>query len=190
MNALESEIVDMYDTDDMSVSAICEELNSEIDPTAIKMILSTHSRRFQKETVEEAKRMSGKIPTDTKEKPANFNLISAVEQKQIMQTLITLMNQSDNDMVRARAAIYLNEELTGRNEKRVKNHAVPDMHMNIRALNEQILRARELMAVKMGMIGTSPMLRVVEYTPAQSDGSSTRVAGTKAPVVMEAEVVA
>lgn len=182
MNALEQDIVAMYDEQDMSVEDIaCELSDEQLSPTAIKYVLSVHSHKFQKETVEEAKKLSNtKSASIDSQKPLNPNLVNQVDKKQIMQTLITLMNQSDNDMVRARAAIYLNEEITGRNEKRVKMNNLPDVQMNIRALNDQINKARELVMIKVGQIGNSPML----VAPKGSLGASTR-----ADNIVEAEVV-
>lgn len=166
MNAFENDIVNMFDEQNMSVNDIAAELNGEIDPSAIKMVLSMHSHKFQKDTVEASKSAQKGAKPNAALQPVTFpgapasddNLLNASDKAKIKQTLLTLMNHSENDMVRARLAIYLHEEVTGRNERRIKMNTMPNVQMNIRALNEQIGKARELIAAKMKQVGESPMM--------------------------------
>lgn len=173
MNAFENDIVNMFDEQDMSVADIASELNGEIDPSAIKMVLSMHSHKFQKDTVEAAKSERKGAKPDSTLQPVTFpgapahndNLLNASDRVKIKQTLLTLMNHSENDMVRAKLAIYLHEEATGRNERRIKMNTMPNVQMNIRALNEQISKARELISAKMKQVGASPMMHQVIDIP-------------------------
>ena len=168
MNALETDIVNMYDEQDMSVEDIGAELGGELDGAAIKMLLSQHSHRFQKATVDDAKR--GKVVNrdmvpGAPAQPADF--LNALDKAKIRQTMLTLLNHSENDMVRARIAIYLHEEVTGRNERRIKASMLPNVQLNILALNQEISKARELLDCKMKQVGHSPMLgRIVNVETA------------------------
>ena len=195
MNALEQDIVDLYENQDMSVNDIVHELNdTDITDVAVKMVLSVHSHKFQLETVEEAKRLNGKntktiSANSTEQQMRNPNLVNSVDKKQIFQTLLTLMNQSDNDMVRVRAAIYLNEEVSGRNEKRVKMHNVPDVAMNVRALNDQIVKARELISAKLDTIGNSPMLASPPSESTKEWGNKGMGSSCDRVTIVDAEVV-
>jgi len=161
MNGFESDIVNMYDEQDMSVEDIGAELGGELDPAAIKMLLSQHSHRFQKATIENAKngKKNSLQPVSFPPAPApNPDFLNASDKEKIRRTMMTLLDHSENDMVRARMAIYLHEEVTGRNERRLKANLLPNIQLNILALNQEISKARELLDVKMKQVGNSPML--------------------------------
>jgi hypothetical protein len=165
MNTFEADIVNMYDEQDMSVEDIGAELNGELDPAAIKLLLSQHSHRFQKATVEAAKKgkVNGAVATTVPGAPAqNPDFLNESDKAKIRRTFMTLLDHSENDMVRARIAIYLHEEATGRNERRIKANTLPNIQLNVLALNQEIAKARELLGEKMKQVGKSPMLgRVV-----------------------------
>ena len=168
MNAFEADIVDMFDEQGMSVGDIASELNGEIDSSAIKMVLAQHSHKFQKDTVEDAKckkKYAGIANPIPRPQTPNPDLLNDSDRAKIKQTLMTLLNHSENDMVRARIAIYLHEEVTGRNERRIKMNMMPNVQMNILALNEQIGKAREILDAKMKQIGNSPMMAQVIDIP-------------------------
>lgn len=174
MTTLEQEIVDLYENNDMSVADIAGELSGEIDATAIKYVLSQHSSKFQAATVEHAKRQNGgkviDIVTETTPgapapalKPASSyraeDIITDADRKEILNVMKNLMRSSDNDMVRARAAIYLYEEATGRNAKRVeKGDKMPNVKANILLINAQIQKGKILVESTMKMLENSPML--------------------------------
>lgn len=171
MNNLETEIVDLYDNNDMSVADIASELNGEIDATAIKYVLSQHSEKFRKLTVDNAKKAPATVidvKSETTPVPVlvstssnNTDMFTDADKKEIVRVMKYLMNHSENDMVRARTAIYLHEEATGRNAKRVeKNNGIPNVRANILMINAQIQKGRSLVDNALKSIGQSPMLLV------------------------------
>lgn len=168
MTTLETEIVDLFENNGMSVADITEELNGEIDATAIKYVLSQYSPKFQAATVEDAKRQNSRKVIDIVSEtspgaPAPAlkpeDVITDADRKEILSVMKNLMRHSENDMVRARAAIYLHEEITGRNAKRVeKGDKMPNVKTNILLINAQIQKGKSVVSDALKLIGDSPML--------------------------------
>lgn len=162
MTDLDKEIKNLYEEQEFSVEDIVTELGGEIDILAIKMSLAQHSTKYQTLVVDEANYLlhknRGKALALPQTPIENNGHIGAGDKNTILSVMKSLMLHSDNDMVKARVAIYLHEEVTGRNAQRVKQNALPNLRESVLALNDKIMKAQELVDRKMKNITNSPMM--------------------------------
>lgn len=161
MNNLEADIISLYEDEGMSVEDIGAEL-SDIDSAAIKMCLAQFSQKYRNIVVKKAIDKPTNTIVTTNSAPIgsihNGDLLDVTERMRVKKVMMQLLDHSDNDGVRAKIAIYLNEEVTGRNEKRVKQNNMPNVQLSILQLNAHMLKAKQLVDDTMRAIGPSPML--------------------------------
>lgn len=132
-------IVELYENAGMSPQQIAEDQSLEI--LAVKATLAAHSELFRNAVAEQtSKVISAEMGVEVPEAQAvdleGAQVVEAGSEKReaeerftkeeiddIKRTMFTIMRDGENDSVRLKAAIYLNEESTGRNERRISSAA-------------------------------------------------------------------
>lgn len=157
MTATETEIVESFETLDMTAEDISKAM--DLDILAVKSILAQYSVEYRKQG-RKAETLENKnlVVSNTTPKPAPknsiTNFLSPEEREMIVETMKGLAVTSDNDMVRARMCTYLFEEDKGRNEARIKNLSnMKPNGINVNVLNVNILKTRaRLDKIRHGMV--------------------------------------
>jgi hypothetical protein len=118
------------------LAAHCEEYRIAVEDEANKVIAAEMGvGENQVQASEEPEKKLSNRPSD------NSSLaITDTEMLHIKRTMFTIMDESDNDSVRLKAAIYLSEEGLGRNERRIASAAEAGK-LNPLMLNEVMKRA-------------------------------------------------
>lgn len=157
-NVAEAEIVEMYDTLEMSVKEIAYQL--DLDELAVKAILAQRSQTYRAQALAtnaaKAPAQSDPLLPDmpivgpvAPNSPAasEDNFLTADERQQLRDNMLSLAMTSENDTVRAKMSIWLFEESKGRNEARVKNLSkMQPTGVSVQQLNIQIIESRKTLA--------------------------------------------
>lgn len=146
MTELEQDVLLMHDEHDLSVEEICAETGLEL--ASVKTLLANKSKKFRGNV------SNGKVS------------FSPEEKEDILGVLKNLALSSDNEAVRVRAAIYLHEEIKGRNEARVIKNAPPRININILAINDTIRKARETLEESKRLKGVQDAVELLTHKAA------------------------
>ncbi len=133
------EIVSLFENEGLSVDEIC--LETGIEETAIKTLLAGSSDIYKEQTEKCARVVS--------------DVFNEQDHRLVLQSLKDIaINYADHGNVGAavRAGIYLHEELTQRNQKKVdclkdnRINALAGIGMSAILMNERILKAKQAIA--------------------------------------------
>ena len=161
MTAVAAVIVELYENSGMTPQQIAEDQGLEI--LAVKATLAAHSDVFRRHVTEEVSKVvraevveggkeevlkdveSGEIVEQEVVAPVSeskdlVHSFTNDEMAEIKNTMQMIMRDGDNDAVRLKAAVYLNEEATGRNEKRITSAAEAGK-LNVLLLSDVMKRA-------------------------------------------------
>ncbi len=157
MTAVAQVIVELYENSGMTPQQIAEDQG--LETLAVKATLAAHSELFRRQVTEEvsqvvrAEVVEGKteevvkdietgevVEAPVKAEPELVHTFTNDEMAEIKNTMQMIMRDGDNDAVRLKAAVYLNEEATGRNEKRISSAAEAGK-LNVLLLSDVMKRA-------------------------------------------------
>lgn len=136
-DSVAEDVLRLYEDNGLSIDEICLELSDmSLEPLAVKALLSAKSGLYR--ATVKANQTTGLVVTNE-------------DHQLLIESLKTIALGGENENARVKAAIYLHEELTGRNQKRI--NALKDnsriggaalIANGLVALSDKLRRAREI----------------------------------------------
>jgi len=147
MNLIETDVVKMYESLEMSVEDIVSELAGELSEVSVKLVLGKYSAKYRSRDEDGATgNGAGLVKSDGKGVVMfrqNDEAITTEQHNAILQTMFDICQYSEQDAVRLKAAMYLHEEVTGRNSaKTEKRKAESVLPASILAFEESLREAQ------------------------------------------------